>query len=53
MISYDKSEQKQGGNIMKLDRPKDSKGKALPKKQDHYKMFCISIFEDIVNFPTH
>ena len=40
-IIYDKSEQKYQGNITKSERKKDSKGKELPKKQDHHKKFGI------------
>ena len=38
-MGYDKSEQKNGGNITKLERPKDIKEKATSKKNNHYRKF--------------
>ena len=35
---------------MKLDRPKDSKGKAPLKKQDHHNKVWYKKFENLVNF---
>ena len=49
MVSYDKYEQKYGGNITISEIPKDSKGKAPPNKQDHYNKFWYNKFEDIIN----